>query len=251
MASVPGCRSARQSRAGARGCLTARSQSRRQGAARPTVRFPSVRPASRATGAGRGSGGCSWAAGRSGLPCQAVVAASARARRGAGGRFSQGEGCSARDGAAGLATAEAAEPLDVGGGARDGAGGTGERRAAAGGPASHPCAGAPPAPARPGLGQAPRSACVGRGPARSRCSRGFQARPGGSERGRPLPARAIVRSGPAGASGVRARRPERPLRPVAAAPPPAPSPAARVTPSRLGERDAARGPAPVPHPVKG
>lgn len=38
-----------------------------------------------------------------------------------------------------------------------------------------------------------------------------------AERGRPLPPRAIVRSGPAGASGTRARRRERPLRPVAAA----------------------------------
>lgn len=41
--------------------------------------------------------------------------------------------------------------------------------------------------------------------------------PGPAERGRPLPPRTIVRSGPAGALGGRERRPERPLWPVAAA----------------------------------
>lgn len=50
----PDGRRARQSRDGARGCLTARSQSRREKAARPTVSFPRVKPALRATRRGGG-----------------------------------------------------------------------------------------------------------------------------------------------------------------------------------------------------
>lgn len=146
----PGCRGARQRRAGARGCVTARSQSRREGAARPTVRFPSVAPAAGWTRRGRRA----LAAALGPRRFRAVVPGDS-GRRGPGAArrrrtFSQGGGCSAPGRGRGPATAGAAESLGVGGGVRDGAGGTGERgAAAAGGPVGDPGPGATPAPARP------------------------------------------------------------------------------------------------------
>lgn len=240
MAHVPRSRGARQSRDGARGCLTAGRKARGRGATgRPCA---SLAWDGRLDGAGgyrrsllgRGHSRLLRTAASGGLDAGRGAARTPRT-------FFQGGGRSARGGAAEPATSGAAESRGVGGG-RAMARAAQVSAARRGG-----CAGLLPPRGRYGLrhqrGPLPRRPGALRPRGTRRCSGprirrgpGGAGPPGGSvsppsswvplspsgypgpaERGRPLPPRTIVRSWPAGALGDRQRRPERPLWPVAAA----------------------------------